>query len=234
MSSPRAGPSKSTGVCPPPPSSLRPWPANTPRPEHTQLTRAGTATTGPPHCGYFIPAVKIAQFLAAGCDVTILIADIHGFLDSGKATLDLVEERTLYYEHIIPTIFEAIGIDTSRLRTVRGSSYQDQGSYFRDVLRLSSQVRGKQAKKAGAEVVKQDEDSMISASLYPLMQALDEEYLGVDAQFGGEWCGLCDGRVEMLMLRRDGPAEAVHGGCGVAAEAGLQEGGWHLAENYFN
>lgn len=117
--------------------------------------------------------------------MTILIADIHGFLDSGKAPLDLVEDRAAYYEHIIPTIFEAIGIDTSRLRTVRGSSYQDKGDYFRDVLRMSSQVTGKKAKKAGAEVVKQDEDSLVSASLYPLMQALDEEYLGVDAQFGG-------------------------------------------------
>ena len=151
----------------------------------TNLPPPGTATTGPPHCGYFIPAVKIAQFLAAGCDVTILIADIHGFLDSGKAPLDLVEDRTHYYEHIIPTIFQAIGIDTTRLRTIRGSSYQDKGDFFRDVLRLSSQVTGKKAKKAGAEVVKQDEDSMISASLYPIMQALDEEYLGVDAQFGG-------------------------------------------------
>lgn len=29
----------------------------------------GTATTGRPHCGYFVPAIKIAQFLAAGCEV---------------------------------------------------------------------------------------------------------------------------------------------------------------------
>ena len=87
----------------------------------------GTATTGPPHCGYFIPAVKIAQFLAAGCEVTILIADVHAFLDSGKAPLELVEDRAAYYERIIPTIFEAVGIDTARLRVVRGSSYQSQG-----------------------------------------------------------------------------------------------------------
>ena len=117
--------------------------------------------------------------------MTILIADIHGFLDSGKAPLDLVEDRATYYEKIIPAIFESIGIDTSRLKTVRGSSYQNKGNYFLDVLRISSLVTAKKAKKAGAEVVKQDEDSLVSASLYPLLQALDEEYLGVDAQFGG-------------------------------------------------
>jgi tyrosyl-tRNA synthetase len=41
------------------------------------------------------------------------------------------------------------------------------------------------AKKAGAEVVKQVEHPLLSGMLYPGLQALDEEYLKVDAQFGG-------------------------------------------------
>ena len=41
------------------------------------------------------------------------------------------------------------------------------------------------AKRAGAEVVKQSESAPLSGLIYPLMQALDEEFLGVDAQFGG-------------------------------------------------
>lgn len=41
------------------------------------------------------------------------------------------------------------------------------------------------AKKAGAEVVKQVESAALSGLIYPGLQALDEEYLGVDAQFGG-------------------------------------------------
>lgn len=53
----------------------------------------GTATTGRPHCGYFVPALKIAQLLAAGCEVIVLLADIHGFLDNLKAPLELVEHR---------------------------------------------------------------------------------------------------------------------------------------------
>jgi tyrosyl-tRNA synthetase len=36
----------------------------------------GTATTGRPHCGYFVPAIKIAQFLSAGCEVVCLLADM--------------------------------------------------------------------------------------------------------------------------------------------------------------
>lgn len=41
------------------------------------------------------------------------------------------------------------------------------------------------AKKAGAEVVKQVDSPLLSGLVYPLLQALDEEYLQVDAQFGG-------------------------------------------------
>ena len=37
--------------------------------------------------------IKIAQLLAAGCEITILLADIHGFLDNLKAPLDLVKQR---------------------------------------------------------------------------------------------------------------------------------------------
>lgn len=39
--------------------------------------------------------------------------------------------------------------------------------------------------QAGAEVVKQVASPLMSSLLYPILQALDEEYLGVDIQFGG-------------------------------------------------
>ncbi len=42
------------------------------------------ATTGAPHVGYFVPIFKIGDFLKAGCHVTILFADLHGFLDNMK------------------------------------------------------------------------------------------------------------------------------------------------------
>ena len=60
----------------------------------------GTATTGKPHCGYFVPMLKIAEFLAAGCEVKILLADVHGFLDNLKAPIELVEERVKYYRSV--------------------------------------------------------------------------------------------------------------------------------------
>jgi tyrosyl-tRNA synthetase len=54
-----------------------------------------------------------------------------------------------------------------------------------DILDVFVSVSEKQAKKAGAEVVKQSSDSKLSGLVYPLLQALDEQYLDVDIQFGG-------------------------------------------------
>ena len=39
--------------------------------------------------------------------------------------------------------------------------------------------------KAASEVVKQGDNPKLAGLIYPVMQALDEEYLKVDAQFGG-------------------------------------------------
>jgi tyrosyl-tRNA synthetase len=152
------------------------------------VVRTGTATTGRPHCGYFVPAIKIAQFLAAGCDVTILLADIHGFLDNLKAPLELVMHRAEFYRKIITSMLQAVGVSTEKLRVVLGSSYQKSPEYVMDVYKMASLVSEHDAKKAGAEVVKQTDNAPLSGLLYPILQVLDEQYLDCDAQFGGE-CG---------------------------------------------
>ncbi|RPB01747.1 tyrosine tRNA ligase [Choiromyces venosus 120613-1] len=145
----------------------------------------GTAPTGRPHCGYFVPMVKLAHFLRAGCEVTVLLADIHAFLDNLKAPLELVTHRARYYELMIKALLRAIGVPIEKLRFILGSSYQQGAAYVMDLFRLSSIVTEHDAKKAGAEVVKQVASPLLSGLIYPLMQALDEEHLGVDAQFGG-------------------------------------------------
>ncbi|XP_034269112.1 tyrosine--tRNA ligase, cytoplasmic [Pantherophis guttatus] len=145
----------------------------------------GTATTGKPHIAYFVPMSKIADFLKAGCEVTILFADLHAYLDNMKAPWELLELRTQYYEGVIKAMLESIGVPLEKLRFVRGTNFQLSKEYTLDVYRLSSVVTQHDAKKAGAEVVKQVEHPLLSGLLYPGLQALDEEYLKVDAQFGG-------------------------------------------------
>ncbi|BCR86096.1 tyrosine--tRNA ligase cytoplasmic [Aspergillus chevalieri] len=145
----------------------------------------GTAPTGKPHCGYFVPIMKIAQFLQAGCNVKILLADVHAFLDNLKAPIELVEYRAKYYRYCITALLRAVNVPIEKLEFVLGSSYQMSAKYTMDVYRLASLVTEHDAKKAGAEVVKQSQNAPISGLMYPLLQALDEEALDVHAQFGG-------------------------------------------------
>jgi len=145
----------------------------------------GTATTGKPHIAYFVPMTKIADFLAAGCRVKILFADLHAYLDNMKAPWELLALRTQYYEHAIKAMLTAIGVPLNKLEFVKGTDYQLSREYTLDVYRLSSVVTEHDARKAGAEVVKQVDHPLLSGLLYPGLQALDEEYLKVDAQFGG-------------------------------------------------
>ncbi|CRK39621.1 hypothetical protein BN1723_015549 [Verticillium longisporum] len=167
----------------------------------------GTATTGRPHTGYFVAALKLADFLRAGASVTVLLADIHGFLDSAyqsdlevcdadihrilqpmfnlKAPIEIVQYRAEYYRFTITSMLKAVGVDTSKLRFVLGSEYQKSSDYVMDLFKLSSITSEHDARKAGAEVVKQTSNAPLSGLLYPLLQVLDEQYLGADCQFGG-------------------------------------------------
>ncbi|CEL52907.1 tyrosyl-tRNA synthetase [Rhizoctonia solani AG-1 IB] len=145
----------------------------------------GTAPTGRPHIGYFVPLMKIADFLAAGVEVTILLADVHAFLDNLKAPLELVAHRVSYYSNLLKATFESLGVPIDRLKFVVGSSYQLTKEYNMDNYRLCATVTEHDAKKAGAEVVKQVSSPLLSGLLYPGLQALDEQYLDCDFQFGG-------------------------------------------------
>lgn len=157
----------------------------------------GTAPTGRIHLGYFVPMLKIADFLKAGCNVTILFADLHAFLDNMKSDFAQLNYRTQYYENMIKEMLKVLNVDVNKLRFVRGTDFQLDKPYTMDVYRLNSLITVNTAKHAGAEVVKQTDNPLMTGLLYPTLQALDEAHLGVDAQFGG-----IDQR-KIFMLARD-------------------------------
>lgn len=55
--------------------------------------------------------IKLAELLAAGCHVKVLIADIHGYLDNMKAPFEIVEFRAKYYTKTIEGLLRAIGVE---------------------------------------------------------------------------------------------------------------------------
>lgn len=143
----------------------------------------GTAITGKPHIGYYVWVLKMADFLKAGFKVKVLLADIHGALDN--CPWDVLEKRYAYYSGVIPLMFQSLGAAVQNIEIVKGSSFQVQKAYILDVLKLSTHTSIHDATKAASEVVKLGENPKLSGIIYPLMQALDEEYLGADVQYGG-------------------------------------------------
>lgn len=111
--------------------------------------------------------------------------DLHAFLDNLKAPLELVKLRVEYYRYLLISVFTSLGVPTTQLKFVVGTSYQLSEAYNLDNYRLCASITEHDAKKAGAEVVKQVSNPLLSGLLYPGLQALDEQYLGVDFQFGG-------------------------------------------------
>jgi tyrosyl-tRNA synthetase len=143
----------------------------------------GTSITGRPHVGYFVWGIKLKDFLAAGCKVKLLLADVHGALDN--TPWDLLEKRYEYYSIVIPAMLRSLGADLSRFEIVKGSSFQTKPEYTMDLYKLSTVVSVHDAHKGASDVVKMGDNPKLAGLIYPLMQALDEEYLDVDIQYGG-------------------------------------------------
>jgi tyrosyl-tRNA synthetase len=158
----------------------------------------GTAPTGIPHVGYFLWGLKVADLLKAGFKVKILLADLHAALDN--TPWNVLSERYEFYSKIIPLMIESMGADVSKLEFVRGSDFQLGSDYLQDIFKISSITSVHDCHKAASEVVKLGDSPKLSGYIYPLMQALDEEYLGVDMQMGGT-----DQRKIMVLAREKLP-----------------------------
>jgi tyrosyl-tRNA synthetase len=149
----------------------------------TPVVYWGTMPTGSISIAYFFPMLKIADFLKAGLKVKILLADLHAALDS--VPWEILEKRYKFYEEAIITILKTIGVSVEKLEFVKGSNIQLKKEYFHDLLKISTFSTIHDSKKAASEVVKLGDSPKMAGVIYPLMQALDEEYLKVDIQFGG-------------------------------------------------
>ncbi len=145
----------------------------------------GTEISGRPHVGYFLPAMKIKDFLDAGCEVQFLLADLHAMLNDLKSTYEQLDFRFQYYEIVIKALLESAGADTYKLKFVKGSDFQLKPDYTLDMYKLAAMSTLHDLNKAASEVVRQSKNQKMGGLIYPIMQALDEEYLGVDAQYGG-------------------------------------------------
>jgi tyrosyl-tRNA synthetase len=145
----------------------------------------GYAPTGEMHIGHFTTMRKLADFIEAGVDVTVLVADLHAHLDDEKSPFELLDARSEYYEEAIRGMIDAAGADPEAVSFVRGTEYQLEEPYTLDLYRLMADTTLSRAQRAGSEVVRQSENPKIGGLVYTLMQSLDVAALEADIAYGG-------------------------------------------------
>jgi tyrosyl-tRNA synthetase len=140
----------------------------------------GYEPSGKIHMGHVLTVNKLIDLQKAGFEVTVLLADVHAYLNK-KGTLEEVR-RTADYNR---RCFIALGLDEEKTNFVYGSDYQLGAEYMLNVLKLSRAVTLNRARRSMDEVGRAMDDPTVSQMVYPLMQAIDIAMLGVDIAVGG-------------------------------------------------
>lgn len=139
----------------------------------------GYEPSGVLHIGHMLTANKLIDLQETGFEVVVLLADVHAYLnDKGsfeeiRGTAERMREQFLAY-----------GLDAERTEFVLGSEYQLDETYVLDVHALGLETTLSRAERAMAEI-QRGANPKVSQVVYPLMQALDIEYLDLDLAVGG-------------------------------------------------
>jgi tyrosyl-tRNA synthetase len=139
---------------------------------------AGYEPSGEIHLGHLVTINKLVDLQAAGFEVTVLLADLHAFLNR-KGTMEKVRELADYNRRC----FDGLGL--KNVKYVLGSDLQLNRDYELLVLQLSQQITLNRATRSMDEVGRQMDHPTVSQMVYPIMQMADIAMLGVDAAVGG-------------------------------------------------
>lgn len=139
----------------------------------------GYEPSGVLHLGHMLTANKLLDLQEAGMEVVVLLADVHAYLN-GKGTFEEIRETGAQMREQ----FLAYGLDEDQTEFVYGSEFQTDEEYVLDLHELELSATLNRAQRAMAEI-QGDETAKVSHVVYPLMQALDIEYLDLDLAIGG-------------------------------------------------
>jgi tyrosyl-tRNA synthetase len=139
----------------------------------------GYEPSGVLHLGHMLTANKLIDLQDAGLEIVVLLADVHAYLN-GKGSFEEIREVA----DRMREQFVAYGLDESATEFVLGSEFQSGEEYQLDLQALQLETTLNRARRAMAEIQSGDV-AHVSHVVYPLMQALDIEYLDLDLAVGG-------------------------------------------------
>jgi len=154
--------------------------------ERTERPRAyiGFEPSGTLTVAHLITARKIRDLAEAGCDVTVLLADWHAWIND-KLGGDL--ERIGAAGRAMQATFEALGADPAAVRFRWARDLVDSSDYWARVVRVGKATTLARARRAMSIMGRGEEEANLDASkvFYPSMQAADIFELPVDLAYGG-------------------------------------------------
>ncbi|NLI61924.1 MAG: tyrosine--tRNA ligase [Methanosarcinaceae archaeon] len=140
----------------------------------------GYEPSGKIHMGHVMTVNKLLDLQKAGCEITILLADVHAHLNK-KGTMEEVRKTADFNKQC----FIALGLSEEKTRFVYGSDYQLDPDYMLKVLQMAKSVTLNRATRSMDEVGRAMDNPMVSQLIYPIMQSLDIALLGIDIAVGG-------------------------------------------------
>ncbi|MFY9717991.1 MAG: tyrosine--tRNA ligase [Thermoplasmata archaeon] len=154
--------------------------------ERSERPRAyiGFEPSGALTVAHLITARKIIDLADAGCDVTVLLADWHAWInDKLGGSLERIDAAGRYMR----ATFEALGADPGRVRFRWAHELVGSSEYWARVVRVAKATTLARTKRAMSIMGRSEEESNLDSSklFYPSMQAADVFELPVDLAYGG-------------------------------------------------
>lgn len=150
----------------------------------------GFEVSGIPHIGHtFLAMQKVKDFVEAGVEVTIFIADWHTWLNrklDGKfATITRLADE--YFKEALTAGYLVAGGDPKDLKFVKGSAlYKQKPDYWATMMEVSRNTTLARMVRSVSIAGRKEEEGMdFAILLYPAMQAADVFALQANLPHGG-------------------------------------------------
>jgi tyrosyl-tRNA synthetase len=144
----------------------------------------GFEPSGPLTVAHLITARKILDLAEAGCDVTVLLADWHAWInDKLGGDLGRIEQSG----RAMQTAFEALGARAPGVTFRWAHELVDASDYWARVVRIAKATTLARTRRAMSIMGRGEEEPNLDTAklFYPAMQAADIFELPVDLAYGG-------------------------------------------------
>jgi tyrosyl-tRNA synthetase len=150
----------------------------------------GYEPSGKIHMGHVLTVNKLLDLQNAGFKITVLLADLHAYLNE-KGELEEIREMAKENKEV----FVAMGLDPNKTTFVLGGSYvydfsnkdgfQMTSEYQMLSHRLMSHITEKRAIRSMKMIARHPENMKTSNVIYPILQVADMIELEIDVAVGG-------------------------------------------------